>query len=266
MIEELYFNPDEQIKISAASVGISKRRWVFTPSNITEIDSVRKKMQTGRFDVLPIVEENGSVREFFITGAPDDYTVINKQTITFKDTLPLDTDISVIISKFNNEKRRFFFLTRNKEVLGLITLGNLNCKWVQIYLYNVICELETLLGDFVNFHLTQGEVIKWLQKKTNYKEVLEQYNKLVEVDLENSITEHFYFKDLFEIIKSNGLAKELGFSNTQWTKFNGINEIRNKIAHPTRSLLDPENNIEKLNKRLDKINELIFCLRNSEYL
>ena len=86
-------------------------------------------------------------------------------------------------------------------------------------------------------------------KKTNYKEVLEQYNKLVEVDLENSITEHFYFKDLFEIIKSNGLAKELGFSNTQWTKFNSINEIRNKIAHPTRSLLDPENNIEKLNKR-----------------
>ena len=55
MIEELYFNPDEQIKISAASVGISKRKWVFTPSNINDIDSIGKKMQSGRFDVLPIV-------------------------------------------------------------------------------------------------------------------------------------------------------------------------------------------------------------------
>jgi hypothetical protein len=266
MIEELYFNPDEQIRISAASVGISKRRWACATTAEANINSIKEKMSKGRYDVLPILEDNGSVRDFYITNSPDDFSEIKKETIAYKDTMPLDTDISVVISKFNNEKRRYFFLTRNKEVVGLITLGNLNCKQVQIYIYNVICELETLLGDFVNHHLSKEQVMAWLQKKSSYTEILKQYNKLVEVDLENSITEHFYFKDLFEIIKSYGLAKELGFTNTQWTNFNSINEIRKKIAHPTRSLLDSENNIEKLNSRLNNINELIFCLRNLEYL
>ena len=266
MIEELYFNSDEQVKISAASVGISKRRWICISSKESVSGQHKIRMQKERIDVLPIVEENGLIKEFFLTEKPNVYSSIKRHRIKFENTLPLDTDIAIVISKLNDEKKRYYFLTRQKEVVGLITIGNLNCKQVQIYIFNILCELETLLSDFINMHLSQKQIIEWLEKKSNsnkkYTEIIEAYNSLVKSDLENMITEHLYFTDLFSVIKDTGLAENLGFSKNKWSDFNGINEVRNKIAHPTRSLLDSKNNITDLNRRLGKINELIFCLKN----
>ena len=90
--------------------------------------------------------------------------------------------------------------------------------------------------------------------------MLSNYEQLVSLDLENKMTDHFFFIDFFELISEYQLYEKLGFSKTSWDKHSSINEIRIRVAHPTKSLLDKENHIDKLAKRLDKIDDIIFRL------
>jgi hypothetical protein len=208
-------------------------------------------MRKNRFDLLPIVFKT-ETKEYFITEKPNEFTQIERKKITFDVTLDLNTNTRTVIDSFSSKKRTFYFLTFQKEIAGLITIGNLNCRQVQIYIFQHLCDLERTLGDFLISKLNHDKIIEWIKVKSNpekendkYSGILKLYENLRELDLENKITEH------------------LEISGTYWTKYNSINEIRKRIAHPTRSLLDKENTIEKLSKRLGKIDELLFTLNNN---
>jgi hypothetical protein len=224
-------------------------------------------MKRERFDHLPITSENGQVFEYFKTESPNNFDNVQKHSITYLDIIPLDTDIREVIRKFYTLNRTYFFLTFQKRITGLITIGNLNCRQVQVYLFSLICDLERELGDFVNREMKNEEVIRYVeQKKKNetkeekYSKILINYKRLVSLDLENKMTEHFFFIDFFNIISDFNLCGKLGFSKKGWKDYSSINEIRIRVAHPTKSLLDKENNIDKLARRLDKIDDLLFRL------
>ncbi|WP_149304915.1 hypothetical protein [Pareuzebyella sediminis] len=269
MIDELYFKDDGKVNITAASVGISKRRWVCATDADIETENYIPIMQKNRFDLIPIVS-NTEIKEYFITSNPNDFSNIERHKITFSDTLELTTNIRTVIDNFCSEKRTFYFLTFQKEIAGLITIGNLNCRQVQIYIFQRLCDLERSLGEFLLDSLKQKEIIDWIEQKVNpenendkYKGILELYNELLSLDLENTITEHFYFVDFFNIFNELKLFEKLGLTKKDWKKFNSINEIRKRIAHPTRSLIDNDNTIDKLSSRLKKMDELIFALHNN---
>jgi len=70
MIEEIFYLDDGHKKITAASVGISNRRWTcLTPTTI-EGSNYKIVMKKSRFDILPIVSEDGTTIEFFKTDNP----------------------------------------------------------------------------------------------------------------------------------------------------------------------------------------------------
>src|SRR5690606_20435711 len=255
LIEDFFFLDDGQVKITVASVGISKHRWVYVNESEIESNKHIDLMTKNKFDHLPIVLESGLVAEYFRTKEPNNFSEIERVKIHYDDILPLDTNIKEVIERFSDE-RRFYFLTYQKKISGLITIGNLNCKQVQVYIFNLICELERELGNFVNSKLSSEEIINWLSKKQNmgnedckYNHILEEFRRLTALDLENQITEHFFLVDFFCIIKDFGLNKKLEYTNQKWIDLNSINELRNRIAHPTRSLLDNENTIERLKRR-----------------
>ncbi|MBK9554686.1 MAG: hypothetical protein WBP31_14570 [Chitinophagales bacterium] len=265
MIEDIFFQDEGQVKITAASVGISRLRW--TSVKESEIDSNKhlELMEKYRFDHLPIEPEIGIIAEFFKTAEPNKFDKIERLKINYKDVIPLDTNIRDVIDKFANQKKTFFFLRYQKNISGLITLGNLNCKQVQIYVFGLICDLERELGDFLNSQLTNKEINEWIKGKIDasnpvdkYKLILENYESLTNSDLENSLTEHFFLVDFFKIIADKNLYSELGYTKSGWEDLSSINELRKRIAHPTRSLIDNENNIFKLQKRIIKIEDLTF--------
>ncbi len=265
MIEEFYYQDAGHVKITAASVGISKLRW--TDTKIDDKNIATEIMRRERFDHLPLIQESGQVFEYFKTEAPNDFNDIKKHPITYQDVIPLDTDIREVIRKFYTLNRTYFFLTFQKRITGLITIGNLNCRQVQVYLFSLICDLERELGDFVNREINNQEVINYVERKKlkdnedkKYSKILLNYRKLESLDLENKMIEHFFFVDFFNIISEYNLPEKLGFSKKNWKNYNSINEIRTRVAHPTKTLLDKENNIEKLAKRLDKIDDLLFRL------
>jgi hypothetical protein len=269
MIDEIYFKDDGKVKITAASVGISKRRWVCATELDIKNENYIQIMESNRFDLIPIIS-NSDIKEYFITNEPNNFSKIERKKISYSDTLELTTDIRTVIDNFSSDKRTFYFLTFQKEIAGLITIGNLNCRQVQIYIFQRLCDLERSLGEYLLNELEQKDIIKWIESKVNpenekdkYKGILKLYNNLLELDLENKITEHFYFVDFFNIFNELKLYEKLGLSGTYWSKFNSINEIRKRIAHPTRSLIDSNNTIDKLSSRLTKMDELIFTLNNN---
>ncbi|MNJ95017.1 hypothetical protein D3C87_127210 [compost metagenome] len=268
MIEDFYYLDEGKVTITAASVGISKLRWKAVSVEDANFGRHIDMMKTGRFDHLPIVNNNGSINEYFKTEIVNDYENIVRHKIYHTDTLPLDTLIRDVINKFSTTHRTFYFLTYQKKITGLITLGNLNCKQVQIYIFSLICDLERNLADFVNLSLTPCEIKEYIKKKSEIKKkeaikyikMLEDYNKLISLDLENNFTEHFFFVDFFNIIKDKSLFAFLNLNKAEWANLSSINEIRMRIAHPTRSLIDDKNNIIKLGERLNKIDDLLFRL------
>lgn len=264
MIEELFYLDGGHVKITAASVGISQSRWINISHQDIKNDNYKILMKSARLDVLPICDQNGAVSSYFKTDRPNFYDKISRHSISYKDVLPLDTSIPDVIKSFVTENRRFYFLTLHNKITGLITLGNLNCRQVQVYIFALICELERALGEFVDEELTDEQLENLISKKakTNdkYVKILQHYKELISSDLENKLTEHLFLIDFFLVIEHFNLNTKLSYSKNEWTAFKSINELRNLVAHPTRSLLDKNNDIERLWNRIRKIEELVFRL------
>lgn len=267
MIEDIFFQDEGQVRITAASVGISRLRW----TSIREDEIINNqhliRMKQNRFDHLPIESNFGNVTEYFKTDEPNKFDKVTRQKISYDDVISLETSIREVINKFANENKTFFFLRYQKNISGLITLGNLNCKQVQVYVFSLICELERELGEFLNNELENHQIKDWIFSKVNtnnsydkYKQILEKYELLSKSDLENQLTEHFFLVDFFNIITGKKLYTTLNYSKSEWEALSGINELRKRIAHPTRTLLDEENDIFKLQERLKKTEDLTFRL------
>lgn len=262
MSEDFFYLDEGQIKITAASVGIGSKRWTsINESEITD-ENYKCKMFENSFDVLPIVSKNKTIKEFFKTTVNNDYENIQRIKIAHKDVLPLDSPIRDVIKAFFIEKKSFYFLTYQSKISGLITIGNLNCRQVQVYIFGLICELERKLGDFINNNLEKNQLEKYISEKSETNEKLakiwKHYQDLVKQDLENNLIEHLYLSDFFNIICAFELNLLLEYSKPEWKDLAGINELRHRIAHPTRSLLDKDNTIERLWKRIEKIEDLTF--------
>lgn len=264
MIEEIFYLDEGHIKINAASIGISGRRW--TCINATTIlgESYKSLMKDNRFDILPIIAADGTTSEFFKTVKPSNYDTITRQTISYKDVLPLDTSVRDIIKGFVEDNRTFYFLTYHSRITGLITLANLNCRQVQVYIFGLICELERAITDFIEDNLKPRQLEEFITKKaeTNekMKKILMHYKELVQLELENKLIEHLYLSDFFNVIKHFDLVTKLGYLNSDWSDLTGINELRHLVAHPTRSLLDNDNDVNRLWTRIEKVEDLTFRL------
>jgi len=166
MTEDIYFLDEGQVKITVASVGISRQRWTGINENEIENDNYIDLMKSKRFDHLPIISSNGNILEYFKTKNPNNFSSVKRHIISYDDVIPLDTNIKDVIDKFSSTKRTFYFLTFHKNVSGLITLGNLNCRQVQVFVFNLICELERELGDFINDKLNDIEIENWVKSKS----------------------------------------------------------------------------------------------------
>lgn len=268
MTEDFYFLDEGNVKISAASVGISRQRWSCIKENEISNGKYIDIMKSNRFDQLPIISNNGSVNEYFKTTNPNDFTLVEKLKITYDDIIPLDTNIKDVIDKFVNIERNFYFLSFYRNISGLITLGNLNCKQVQIFLFSLVCELERELGYFLNTNKSNIEIENWMisniksgNPDDKFLLILNNYKNLIKFDLENQLTEHLYLVDFFEIISDLELYKILNFSKTKWNSYSSINELRKRVAHPTRNIIDKGNSIFDLKNKLNKIDDLLFRLK-----
>ena len=71
-------------------------------------------------------------------------------------------------------------MTFERRIVGLISVVNLNCRQVKVYLFSLLSELEVRLGNFIATHVSEDELLHMTfgaKEKEKYEEVKKRFNK-----------------------------------------------------------------------------------------
>lgn len=251
------FNREIVVDIDAAVVGVSRDRWTVLGEDEATTKRASEIMRTERFDILPIVAENGQVKEYFYTRRWNNFDKILRSTIRHSDVIPSQTTIRDVISGFAQDDRLFYFLSHEHRIAGLITIVHLNSRQIQIYLFSLLCELEVRLAALISTKAKEVQILPYLRERARKR--FEQDKRSA---LEVSAIEYAYFPSLFDLLNDLHLFGELGFASGHDTsEINALRTVRNKVAHPVSSVITSTDAVEALWAQIDLIEDLLFRLR-----
>ena len=266
-----FFRRELQNDLFAASIAISQNDWVFDTSNNfrNNKESVIKLMRDYRFDIHPIKDSKNKFSLYAVTKESGDYSLENIEQVKIvdeKDTIYYLTHIRDVIQMMVENDRNFYFLSDYTSNIGLITLSDLNNKYFYHWLYQRLVNLEHLLVRNLDQKLDENTIISKIQevgKKNNdmgrsFSDTLIRYNIDVLNNTDSSILEYLTFKQIIEIYSEFDLYKEIGYKNlNDFQKGNkALGEIRNTVAHPTRSLISGRNSLKMVWKGILKMENL----------
>lgn len=259
MFDEHHFMREDIVAVNAAVVGISKNRWTALRRDEAPDAHALTKMRSNHFDVLPIVEEDGAILEYYKTEKWNNFSSVVRRELVYTDCLPIQTHIREVIKGLACDKRFFYFLTDDNRVVGLITAADLNNRKVRVYLFGLLSEFEVRLGDLIMDSLSKEEIQKINLKDTEK----ERFDEDRSNGLELPCVEYLYLSELLNLCTKHELFRRLGFaSRGKFDDATGrLNELRKVIAHPTRSLVTKKDPVMRLWERIQLAEDLLFRLR-----
>lgn len=245
--------------ITISTICISKSDWTYARHNEIK-EQTFDKMQKNKFDVLPIREADGTYKKYFKAKERGDFEVndIRIYEIKPKDCIYHLTNIKDAVKAFAKADRNFFFLKNEKEVVGLITAGNLNSKHVYVYLYNLISQLEFGLGKLINKSgIDDHELIRIFEENNRSAKPNTRYRREIKKGLDHKFIECAYLGDMAWIIREKNLHRKIGITGKDFdSSIKLVNKLRNIVAHPVNSLIKGKNSIVELDMALTKIDVL----------
>ena len=254
--------------MTISSICIKKSDWTYALHNELK-EQAFDMMQKNKFDVLPIREADGTYKKYFKTKEWGDFGVndIRMFEIKPKDCIYHLTDIKDAVKAFAKTDRNFFFLINEKEVVGLITAGNLNSKHVYIYLYNLISQLEFALGRLINGSgIDDHELYRIFEKNNKSVKPNTRYRREIKKGLDHKFAEFAYLGDMAWIIREKNLHRKIGITVKDFdSSIKLVNKLRNIVAHPVNSLIKGKNSIVELDMAITKI-EVLTAKINSYLL
>jgi len=250
---------------SISSICINKSDWKYVSHNEIK-EQAFDKMQKNKFDVLPVKEADGTFKKYFKTKEWGDFGVndIKECEIKPKDCIYHLTNIKDAINAFAKGERNFFFLKNEKEVVGLLTAGNLNSKHVYVYLYNLISQLEFELGKLINKSgIDDHELIRIFEENNRSVKPNIRYKREIKKGLDHKFIECAYLGDMAWIITEKNLHRKISMTGKDFdSSIKLINKLRNIVAHPVNSLIKGKNSIVELDLVLTKIEVLTTKLNS----
>ncbi len=265
MAEDTHFLRESVVDINAAVVGISSTRWTSIPLAAATPDQAVQMMSANRFDTLPIESPTG-VREYFQTQTWNDYSSILRRSVTHRDVIPFTMPLRHVIQGFALESRNFYFLCSERRIIGLITIANLNCRQVKVYLFSLLSDLEIQLANLVCRHCREPELLEMTfgtNENPKYADVKKRYQSDKANGVDVPFVEYLYLSDLLKVIRKKGLFGQLGYQSGREfdDAFGPMLTLRDAVAHPTRSLITDPKSATKLWERIDQVEGVLFHLR-----
>ncbi len=246
-------------RFTISSICINKSDWTYASHN--EIKELAfDKMQKNKFDILPIQEADGTFKKYFKAKEWGDFGVndIKMVEIKPKDCISHLTIIKDAVKAFTKGDRNFFFLKNGKEVVGLLTAGNLNSKYLYVYLYNLISQLEFELGKLINKSgIDDHELIRIFEENNRSVKPNIRYKREIKKGLDHKFIERAYLADMAWIIREKNLHRKISMTGKDFdSSIKLVNKLRNIVAHPVNSLIKGKNSIVELDLVLTKIEVL----------
>jgi hypothetical protein len=255
-----------QNSITAAVIGISKNRWKSVDLEYSEnLEYAKQQMQQYQFDILPI---GVTPLSYFRTNKDNwgDYSSIEKAEITESDKISANTDFLQLLEKFSTQKRNFFFLEKDNDTVGLVTLGNLNCREVKSYLFVLMCEFEIRLAEVINKHMGDADIEIYInsnKKARNYSKIIGRYKG---EKRNHDILECFDISHLLGFVIDQNLYQNWNLSGAEFCseiEIEELNLLRIAVAHPINVLISNHDSCIKLEKNIYRIQELLEIMRKT---
>lgn len=257
--KQFEYNPAPEL--TAAQIGINK--WDWETISLEDENQAKRIMSEHKYDVLPIKEKENKFTNCYTTEKWNNYEHLNLAKIDDSNSIYYNTSFTDLIHKFNTEKTHFYFLVNSKEVLGLVSYVNINCQIVNYYLYQIISDIELSISNILRNNIAQIEIISLFKQSndSHIKKILAHFEKSTEQGHDNSIFEYMYLQTIGITLREfiTKLPKQYLALNKYTEKFGpnqDYSEIRNKVMHPVRSILNDSETISKIDRLLTDYSEI----------
>ena len=263
-----HFRYSTSSDLTAAHIGIN--RWDWDSIDEENEEKAKKIMAKKRFDVLPIEESDGSYKRFYVTRNWNDYDYLNVDSVNKTNSVYYRLAFEDLVRKFKEEERHFYFLTNEKEVFGLVSLVNLNSQAVYNYLFQVISDIEKSVSELLKDELNQGQILDKFDSldDQHIKNVSKKFRQAMAEGKDNTLFEYMHLQTIG--ITINKFVQELPEESKRLNKYSSkfcpqgtYLEIRNKIMHPVRPILNDTDSISDIHELLSDYMEIKQILINS---
>lgn len=256
-----YFRYSPTIDLTAAHIGINKWDWDFIDQE--EEESAKETMIKKKYDILPVQFPGESVDSFYSTEKWNDYSNVIHKDIKDADTIYYRTSFQDLVRKLHDANKHYFFLSDNREVLGLVSIANLNSQAVYNYLFQLIADIERQIILQFERCISQDDIIEAFSKSSDSHQnnVVTSFKEARKMGLDNTIFHHMYLQDIAILLKKfeGHLNKELNEILKFRKKFcpDGLfNKIRNTVMHPVRPVISNDLKLADLDQFFSDYSEM----------
>ena len=244
-------------KFTASLIMTPRKQWVCWERG-SSISTLVKDNGKLVYDVIP-VEENGKI--IGIVRNPN----FNIEPITLDWCLTHDTPIDSLLDFFIKTQKPACFLLKGDDLVGLVTPADFNKASARAMVYIRLAELEIQLGRFLHNRGVREKQIFTVLSSKRKKELQSLHRIEKEKNVDVSIIERLFLKELFLLIKKYHLYHDLAFDNEEeyTSALEELNNLRNQIMHPVNILVeDSHNSLKKLKEDLELMEVLIGRLQS----
>ena len=258
MNELKYFKSEPELDLTAAHIGISRVDWVCVEGKLDS--EAQEMMQIHRFDVLPVIEE-GVVTGYYETQQWGDFndTPIFK-SIELAPKVYFRMSVFDLLRKIDSEKQLFYFLESSSGIVGLVTIGNLNFKAVYAQVFQLIIGIERAMSQIISQFIDENEILDSFRQTSDKscRAIAEQHVDDIKKNADVSLFEKMYLSNYGVILKrfKERFPDDAKLVCSYQKKFGPnsvLNLVRNRAAHPNRSLVNSNSPLLSVSQLLEVI-------------
>jgi len=176
----------------------------------------------GGFDAIPIVE-HGAIRRFWSREERGPVRIVRHNLVFY------DTPIENLLPRFKTDGVQFVYY--RTEVVGLVDVSDLNKPLARMVWLHPILECEQkIVEQTVKRGHDDDEITRVLENEA--KRALKKQRQALQQDLKLRLLSFVYFR---EVLRA-GVG--LGIISISKTEIEKLNDLRNRLAHPGRSLIE----------------------------
>jgi hypothetical protein len=217
-----------------------------------------------RYEDLQLVDDESEARRFFEEQEDYDYTASPKtgrittyykrdelkgQPLRQEDLLSDGTGLLDLLDLLT--VRDFFFVLSANRICGFVHFSDLNDELVKLPLFVLLAAAERRLWHRVREGLTEAELEDALVPE-RLEQVLERFEEAKEQRADRDLEGLLFFGEILKLAKNRGLLPQVSSDDR-----GRLNDIRNRVAHHDRLLIEKHKDVRKLAKIRDLCRELM---------
>ena len=181
--------------------------------------------------------------------------------------VPAKTSIPELLDLLCESKRPGLLVSRETEVIGLVTPADLNKIAARTFVHQLIGELERALAAVLAREF-EGKLdeMRSLLSAARRKALADQERKARAGDVTIDVTQMLYLPDLLDIVSgSKALRTLLGYGSAKEAKqlCSGLVDLRMRTMHPLRSLLEYKHELPRVRSWVQRAQDTLKLLEKA---